>query len=100
MSRCNAPSRGLIRTPASRSIGSASSAIGGYGWDSTSSIASRAGLNRTRGGWGASRIAAISAGGSLYGVCAGAVAGINAIAAINITMTRCRRMARLRIRHD
>ena len=54
---------GLMRSPASRSIGAATSVIGGYCSPCNSNRRSRRGLSATDGGGGASRTARISLGG-------------------------------------
>ena len=64
-SRDRPPVRGLIRSPASRSSGAATSAIDGSAGRSSSSSQSRVGLTLTVGVGAASRICRMGAGGCL-----------------------------------
>src|SRR5579875_599737 len=63
---------GLIRTPARRSIGWASSEMGGYRMRSVRSMRVPSGLTIASGGIGAERTRMISAGGFRYGSSAAA----------------------------
>jgi hypothetical protein len=64
--RCGPLVRGLMRMPASRCIGCATSEIGGMLARSSSAITSPAGLTAAVGSGGASRMSTISFGGSWY----------------------------------
>src|SRR6266513_477495 len=67
---CGPVVRGLIRLPASRSIGAANSAIVGMLRCSSSSSHCRSGDVLATGNGGASRMSTTACGGVLYGVCA------------------------------